>query len=203
MYSVNHFNTVAEFKSNFPNLDLDTNFFSACFGSRYKIRNINQNDTFFFAHDSNNQVVGFLTVDDKNKSNDDFFYIWNVCVNPQNRGQGITKLMFTYLIKKYINFHRKFCLNVEWGNSIAVISYTSEFFCDWLIRDGKFFMYGEIGNQCPTDVRKKIQNDFEKLSRHFLNQKITLESTNDLQFILPFIAVVGLSSFLFFLFTIL
>ena len=64
-------------------------------------------------------------------------------------------------------------------------------------------MYGEIGNQCPTDVRKKIQNDFEKLSRHFLNQKITLESTNDLQFILPFIAVVGLSSFLFFLFTIL
>jgi hypothetical protein len=173
IYHVSSFNTVSDFLKNFPGIDLDTDFFQSCFGSQHSIKNINQNDFFIFAYNERNEVVGFLTVNDKNQGVDEFFFIWNVCIRPQNRGQRITKLLFNYLIEKYYTSHRKFCLTVEWGNLIAVKSYTSEFFCDWGIRNGEFLMYGEIGNRCSSETRQLIQNDFEKLSRWILKKNLT------------------------------
>ena len=173
MYELASFNTVSDFIENFPGIDLNTDFFQSCFGSQYNIGNINQNDSFIFAYDQTNDVVGFLTVDDKNKGINDYLFIWNVCVRPQNRKQRITKLLFNYLIEKFYTSHRKFCLTVEWGNSIAVKAYTSEFFCDWGIRNGEFLMYGEIGNRCSSETRQLIQNDFEKLSRWILKKNLT------------------------------
>jgi hypothetical protein len=177
-YYVASFNRVGEFLTNFPGIDLNTNFFQSCFGSLYSIGNINHNDAFIFAYDQTNEVVGFLTVDDKNKSINDYMFIWNVCIRPQNRGQRITKLLFNHLIEKYFQSHQKFCLTVEWGNSIAVKSYTSEFFCDWGIRNGEFLMYGEIGNRCSCETRQVIQNDFEKLSKWIHKKTLTKQDVS-------------------------